>query len=212
MKTYIFGAGGHGKVVCDIFQAQGLIVDGFIDSNPRMPNLFGIPVYDESVLAAVTEFQIIVALGANHLRKSIVDRLKNNFPKAIFLNAIHPTASVSNLSQIGVGNVVTAGAIVGPGSTVGNHCVVNTGAQIDHDCVLSDFSTAAPGVVMGGTVKVGVGAYIAIGAVVRHGVSIGEWSVIGAGAVVLGDVPKCVVAYGSPSKVVRSRSENDPYL
>jgi sugar O-acyltransferase (sialic acid O-acetyltransferase NeuD family) len=212
MKKFIFGAGGHGKVVLDIFNAAGIPVDGFIDSNPRKPDLFGIPIYPESELDKSAEFRIIVAIGANHSRKKIVNRLRDKYRGAHFINAIHPTSHISKFSNIGEGCVIASGSIVGPGSTLGNHVVVNTGGQVDHDCNLGDFSTVAPGVVLGGTVSVGEGAYVSIGAVVRHGLTVGDGAVVGAGAVVLNDVPALVVAYGLPCKVIRNRNENDPYL
>lgn len=212
MNTYIFGAGGHGRVVLDILKSRGVVVDGFIDSAPKVSDIFGVPVFPESQLEKEESFRIVVALGANHIRRQVVTKIYERFPRAEFINAIHSSAYISPMSRIGVGNVIAAGAVITPATTIGSHTVINTGAQVDHDCVLSDFVTVAPGAVLGGGVCVGAGAYVAIGAVVRHSISIGEWSVIGAGSLVIAEVPGRVVAFGSPCKVVRSRNENDPYL
>lgn len=212
MKTFIFGAGGHGKVVLDILKAQGVVVDGFIESKPKFAVVCGLPVVPETSVPNDLTFRVVVAVGANHSRRDIVQRLRMLWQNVEFINAIHPSAYISSTIQIGVGNVIAAGAIVASGSAVGNHAVVNTGAQVDHDCLIEDFATVAPGVVLGGGVRIGTGTYVAIGAVVKHGVAVGEWSVLGAGALVLGEMPSRVVAFGSPCKVVRSRNENDPYL
>lgn len=212
MKTFIFGAGGHGKVVLDILLAQGARVDGFIDSAPKLPDVCGVPVLKESDVEPDSEFQLVVAIGANHTRRDIVLRLRGTFPKVKFINAIHPSASISKLSRVGVGNVIGAGAIVTPGTSVGSHTVLNTGAQVDHDCILSDFTSIAPGAVLGGGVKVGIGSYVGIGATIKHGIEIGDWSVIGADSTTLQNIPSHVVAYGSPCRVVRERKENESYL
>ena len=212
MRTYVFGAGGHGKVVFDILRAQGIAVEGFIDSRPKSSDVLGVSVFPEAALEGFGAVRMVIALGANHVRRDVVQRIKTLCPKVEFINAIHPTAYVSPLSKMGVGNVVAAGAIVGPATVVGDHAVINTGAQLDHDCTIQDFVTIAPGAILGGTVRVGVGTYVAIGSVVRHGIEIGEWSVVGAGSVVLGDMPDRVVAFGSPCRVIRPRGESDPYL
>lgn len=212
MRTFIFGAGGHGKVVLDILTAQRVSVDGFLDDRAQVPPIFGVPVLNENTLRDQTEFQIVVALGTNHIRRDVVRRLKTSYPGAVFVNAIHPTAYVSPLADLGTGNVIAAGAIVGASATLGDHIVINTGAQVDHDCVINDFASVAPGSILGGAVTVGEGAYIGIGSTVRHGLKIGEWSVLGAGSVATGEVPDHVIAYGVPSKVIRTRKENEPYL
>ncbi len=212
MKTFIFGAGGHGKVVLDILLEQGVRVDGFVDATPRFPDVCGVPVLKESDISGDSEFQLVIAVGANHTRRDIALHIQATFPKVKFINAIHPSASISKLSILGVGNVFGAGAIVTPGTVIGSHIVLNTGAQVDHDCILADFTSVAPGAVLGGGVKVGIGSYVGIGATIKHGIEIGEWSVIGADSTTLQNVPSHVVAYGSPCKVVRERKENEPYL
>ena len=45
-----------------------------------------------------------------------------------------------------------------------------------------------------------------------HGVRVGAHALLGAGALVLDDVPSFAVAYGIPAKVVRQRSQDEPYL
>lgn len=212
MKTYIFGAGGHGKVVFDILKSQGIHVDGFVDGKESLAPVFDVPVFNREVLHLESKFNVVVAIGANHVRMEVVNGISRDFPNAKFINAIHATASVSPFSKIGQGSVVAAGAILGPSTILGDHVVINTGAQVDHDCTIGDFATIAPGAVLGGTVTVGKGTYVALRTAVKHGLSIGPWSVIGAGALVMSDVKGNVVAYGSPCKVVRARNQNDPYL
>lgn len=212
MKTYIFGAGGHGKVVCDILEAAGQRVDGFIDDAKRGASHFGVPVLGEDQLECSAPVGVVVAVGANHVRARIAERLRARCPQAVFVNAIHPTAHVARSARLGVGNVVCAGAIIGPDGALGDHCVVNTGAQADHDCALGDFVSLAPGVILGGGVTISELTYVGLGARVIHGVKIGAHAVIGAGSTVVGDIDGGVVAYGSPCRAVRVRAMDDGYL
>jgi acetyltransferase-like isoleucine patch superfamily enzyme len=101
---------------------------------------------------------------------------------------------------------------VNTGSRVGSFCILNTRAAVDHDGVLAEYCSLAPNVALGGNVQIGAYTAISLGANVTHAVRIGEHSVIGAGALVLRDIGDHVVAYGAPARMVRLRSEGEPYL
>jgi sugar O-acyltransferase (sialic acid O-acetyltransferase NeuD family) len=212
MKIYIFGAGGHGKVVCDILQRTGNSVDAFVETSTNKAEHFGLPVISEKQLPSDKPFQIIIAIGVNNVRAEVAARLVSRYPKLKFINAVHPSATIARSARLGVGVVIAAGSIVGAASEIGDHCVLNTGSQVDHDCRLGDYVSAAPGVVLGGNVSVGPFSYIALGARVIHSIAIGEHSVIGAGATVTRPIGDRVVGYGTPCKVVRTRREDEKYL
>ena len=58
----------------------------------------------------------------------------------IIATLIHPSAVVSDSSDIGVGSVVMAGAIVNADARIGNGVIINTFSSVDHDCVIGAFS------------------------------------------------------------------------
>lgn len=211
-RVFVFGAGGHGKVVCDILQRQGLLIEAFVDSNPQKPTHFGRPIIAESQLPTEVDFQILIAIGSNFLRSNVARRIAMTHTNAEFITAIHPSAVVAPSAKIGAGTVVAAGAIVGADSNIGEHCVLNTGSQVDHDCKLGEAVSVAPGAVLGGGVLVGDFSYIALGSCLIHGISVGEHTVVGAGSTVTKSLGDRVVAYGSPCRVIRRRSEDDRYL
>ena len=155
---------------------------------------------------------VIVAIGANWVRSRVVERIKALVPRIRFASAVHPTAQIARNVVIGAGTVVMAGAIVNPCARIGEFCILNTACSLDHDSVMSDFSSMAPRAVTGGSVTIGAFSAIMIGATISHEVCIGEHTVIGAAATVLRDVPDRVVAYGTPARIVRRRSPEDPYL
>lgn len=191
----LYGASGHGKVIKEILEAQGIVVEAFIDDNKDLHWLSGIPVLHH--IDGI--HNIIVSIGNNRTRKIIVEKVSCNY-----LNAIHPSAIVSPSAQIGEGTVVMPGAIINADAVIGKHCIVNTGASIDHECVIGDYCHIAPHASLCGQVRVGDGTLIGVGASIIPCVSIGKWSIIGAGSVVVEDISDGVTAVGIPAKKIKS--------
>lgn len=191
---YLYGAGGHAKVILDILEAQGYEVAGVVDDNPALTEFMGKPV-----LHGVKEVSpVIISIGINGTRRKVVEKQD---PTTVYGTAIHPSAIVSPHATIEEGTVVMQGAIVQTGTQIGKHCIINTGASVDHDCVLENFVHISPHATLCGDVKVGEGTWIGAGAVVIQGIRIGKNCVIGAGSVVCKDVPDGVKAYGNPCKI-----------
>lgn len=198
---YLFGASGHGKVVKDILNANGIKVEAFVDDNLNVNECGGRPVlHDATGLSPM-----IVSIGVNRIRKMIVERLKANNPAIEFMSAIHPSAVISPSAKIGEGTVVMAGAVINADAVIGNHCIVNTGATVDHDCIVEDYCHVAPGVHISGGTNVGEGTWIGVGSSVIQCLNIGKNCMIGAGSVVVKDIPDNVTAFGCPAKVIKNQ-------
>lgn len=195
--VYLFGASGHGKVIKDILNANGVKVEAFVDDNPDVKECGGRPVvHDAAGLSPM-----IVSIGVNKVRKMIVERLRSGNPMIRFATAIHPSAVISPSAKIGEGSVVMAGAVVNADAVIGKHCIVNTGATIDHDCVIGDYSHVAPGAHICGGTQIGEGTWIGVGTSIIQCLNIGKNCMIGAGSVVVRDIPDDVTAFGCPAKV-----------
>lgn len=186
----LYGASGHGKVIIEILEANGVKVDYVVDDNPEITELLGYEVrrntgkYDEA----------IISIGSAQVRKMLVESLDvKTYPIAI-----HPSAIVSPRAKLGEGTVVMHGAIVQTCVEAGKHCIINTGASVDHDCKLGDYVHIAPQAILSGAVEVGDGSWIGAGAVVKQCIKIGSNCMIGAGAVVVKDVPDGVTVVGIP--------------
>ena len=112
VNVYLFGASGHGKVVKDILNANGVKVEAFVDDNPRVDECSGRKVlHDATGLSPM-----IVSIGVNKIRKIVVVRLiakanAEGYPLE-FATAIHPSAIISPSAKIGEGTVVMAGAVI----------------------------------------------------------------------------------------------------
>lgn len=206
-NTYLFGASGHGKVVKDILNANGIKVEAFVDDNKEVNECAGLPVlHNASGLSPM-----IVSIGVNRIRKMVVERLlanANSCHQSIeFATAIHPSATISPSAQIGEGTVVMAGAVINADARIGKHCIINTGATVDHDCVVEDYCHIAPGAHISGGTHIGQGTWIGVGACVIQCLNIGKNCMIGAGSVVVKDMPDDITAFGNPCRV-RNKNQN----
>lgn len=197
----IIGAGGHGKVIADILQCQGMSVMGFLDDNPA---IIGTTVFDLPVLGAIDTWRdfepdgVIIGIGDNHVRSAVAHRLGQDITPP-WLTAVHPRSTVARSVRVGMGTVVMAGAIINADTVIGQHAIINTAATVDHDCILGNFVHIAPGAHLAGDIHIDEGALLGIGSVVIPGRKIGKGAIIGAGAVVISDVPPGVMAKGLPA-------------
>lgn len=169
---FLYGAGGHGKVVadlCRLLSHRYTFVDDKMQTEWRQVPSFG-----------------YVTIGDNRIRKSVVDRLKDT--RHFGPTLVHPRAYAAEEPAF-LGSVIMAAAVIQPNASVGRHCIVNTNATVDHDCVIGDFVHVAPGATLCGGVTVGEGTLIGAGATVVPGVKIGRWQLVKAGSVVKEDVP-----------------------
>ncbi|MBC7078993.1 MAG: acetyltransferase [Methanothrix sp.] len=202
MRVYVFGGGGHAKVVIGTLLELGMAVEGVFDD---CSDKWGDEILGIKILGPIREgAQIngsagIIAVGDNRTRSHLVNLMKG----WRWITAVHPRAWVHRSVKLGEGTVVLAGAMVQPNVQTGAHCIINTGATIDHDCTLGDFVHVAPGVNLGGNVYLGSGSLVGIGSVIIPGVRVGEWATVGAGGVVTQDVPSHTTVVGVPAKIVR---------
>ncbi|MGJ1262795.1 acetyltransferase [Sphingobacterium spiritivorum] len=194
-KLYIFGAGGHAKVIIELAEARQLIIGCVVEDNPSRERLLEYAVKEDLLLP---DKNWIIAVGDNAARKRIVFNKYRNY-----ISLFHPSANISKRSNIGIGTVVMAGVSINSCVSIGSHCIVNTNASIDHDCVIEDYVHISPNAALAGGVFVGQGTQIGIGASVIQGIKIGKWCIIGAGTVVIRDVPDGCSVVGNPGKIIK---------
>jgi sugar O-acyltransferase (sialic acid O-acetyltransferase NeuD family) len=192
----IYGAGGHAKVVLSIFSACREPVSGVFDDNVPSEAFSEYQILNAYDRHFKQIEALIIAIGNNHDRRQLAEKIVHSFGKAI-----HPTAVVDPSVRVGSGTVIVHGAIIQAGSYVGSHVIVNTAATIDHDCFLEDFVHIAPGATLCGGVRVGECTLIGAGAVVAPQVNIGKECIIGSGTVVIHDVPDFAKVMGNPARI-----------
>lgn len=202
-KLAVVGASGHGKVIADIAEQLGFIVNFYDDAYPSKTYIEHWPIHGTcaDLIAlnntSITYSDVVVAIGNNNIRQQKIQLLQQNNFNLITL--IHPTAVISQYATIEQGSVVFAGAIINAFANIGIGCIVNTSAIIEHDCAIGDFTHICPNTALAGGVIIGSKSWIGIGSQIKQLIVIGDNCMIGAGSTVIKNIPDNVTAFGSPA-------------
>ena len=209
MEIFVYGAGGHGKVVADILLAAKCKVAGFVDDSPAFKGaqVRGLPVHGDGawLMQKRRSGPVAVALGigANPARSAVAQCCEAAGIE--LLVAVHPSAVVSPSATLGKGTVVMAQSAINAEARLGLGVIVNTSAVVEHDVVIGNFAHVSPNSTMGGASVLGAMSQLGIGATVLPLVKIGDEVMVGAGAVVLHDIPSGVTVVGVPAKPLARR-------
>lgn len=206
-ELFVYGAGGHGKVVADVARsATGFTLAGFIDDSPERAgtHIWGMPVVPWAALLERGPRGVLVGLGIgdNRARERCAAKVRDAGFSIVSL--VHASAVLAPSARIGVGTVLMARAVVNPDAEVGAGCIVNTGAVVEHDCVLGAYAHLSPNAALGGAVRVGARTHLGLGAVALPGVRVGDDVRVGAGAVVHRDVEDGLTVVGVPARPLRT--------
>lgn len=202
----LVGYSGHGYVVIDALRSQGIQVAGYFELEELQFNPYNLDYLgneqEPTNGARLAKENYIVAIGDNHRRKLIIDKLG----KSTLNNAIHISATISPTARLGKGILVNTGAIINANSTLEDGVICNTAAIIEHDCHIKTCAHLAPGVKLGGNVVVGQNTLVGIGAIILPGVTIGSNCIIGAGSIITRNIPDNVIVKGrSPIKQIPNK-------
>lgn len=215
----IIGASGHGGMILDCIEKEGKYsLLGFLDSYKKKGSkysgysILGNEHDTPQLIAEHNLYGVIIAIGNNWTRKTMMDRLIKITPDLKFVTVIHPNAVISNNVQIGKGTIIMPGVIVNSNSKIGDFCILNTNSSLGHDGIMENYSSISAGVCTGGNLMLQEFSAISLGANIIENITIGKHSVVGAGSLVVKDVMEKTLVYGSPARFIRHRNLEDPYL
>jgi sugar O-acyltransferase (sialic acid O-acetyltransferase NeuD family) len=194
---YIYGAGGHARVIVEMCEDLDLEIRRIYVDHPQGEAFLGYPVNSWNADGALG-LGGIIAIGDNTGRCKVALKVGGTFARVF-----HPNAFISRRANISEGCVAMSGTTIHGGTSIGHHCIVNTHASVDHDCFLGDFVHIAPHAALCGHVSVGTGTLVGAGSVIIPGVTIGSWVTIGAGAVIRKDVPDGALVVGNPGRIIK---------
>jgi len=210
MNRFIFGSGGHAKVVFHtMMQSEQSKRTFFYDDDAGK---HGMVLLGSSVMGNFADLIVaiknktmgsgIVGIGNNAVRAQYFNRL---LPLAdeVFGVYVHPSAVIDASVQIDIGTVVFAQSVLHPCAKIGQNCIVNTAATVDHDCILGNHVQISPNATLCGGVEVGDFSMICAGATIIPYKKIGKNVVVAAGAVVINNVPDNVMVAGCPARIVK---------
>ena len=195
----LLGYSGHAFTVVEMLRASGRRILGYCDLEEKSENPYGLTYLGSETQVRNRPGELarcFPAIGRNDIRQAAVER--QYLPLAA--PVIHPTATVSSTSRIGLGTLVGAAAVINAQSVIAEGVIVNTAAVVEHDCSVAAYAHVAPGAVLTGNVRLGARVFVGAGAIILPGITIGEDATIGAGAVVLRDVPPGKTFVGNPAK------------
>jgi hypothetical protein len=113
---YIYGAGGHGKVVFHTFSSMGKTITAFLDDKPTHEQRCGLPILTPADVQD-SPYTIHFAIGNNRIRHALQTAWLQLGIMAE--TAIHPCATRYPSATVGRGSLLTAGSIIGPDAIIG---------------------------------------------------------------------------------------------
>ncbi len=206
----IFGAGLSGRVAKEIFESNGNVVYGFLDDTKALHN----KEIDESFILGSTDddgflkligrkCEACIAVDDNRLRKSLVKML-NEVRHVQPVNGIHKTVSISNHVELGHGNVIDQGVVIGVGAKLSSYGMIQSGSVIGAEVTLGNYVQVGSGCVISVGVTIEDEAFIGSGVTIVSGITIGKGARVGAGSVVIAPVKAGETVFGNPAQPIKS--------
>jgi len=208
MKLGLVGVNPITQLVAEIVISSSIDSDVVIyddDANKHQSSVYGVTVKD-SIAAIKDDFDakdldsLHICLGEKHLKtkKKLFDEfitLGIRFP-----NFIDQSCIISPRAEIGDGNLMSYGAIIGHNTKILSNTSIWAGAVIEHDSTVHGHCYIGPNVTISGFNEIGECSLIGSGAVILPEIKIGKHCLIGAGAVVTKDVADDQIIFGNPAK------------
>ena len=200
----ICGTRSFAEEIADVVsETPGFTVAGFVENLDRgrcAEPLLGLPVHWIDDLEPFAKTHAAVCALATTKRRAFTQQVEER--GLAFATIVHPSARVSQLSELGAGTIASVGVIVAAHSRVGRHVVLNRAALVGHHTTVGDHVSLMPGANVAGNCRVGDGAFVGMGAIVLDNLEVGADAVVAAGAVVTRDVPAGAQVMGVPARVV----------
>lgn len=202
----IIGGSGFGKEVIWLAQETNQFnVIGVLDDNASPDSkILNIPVLGKvSDASKYTNASFTIAIGNPRVRQKLANKLVD-MGITKFANLIHPSVNRSKFIEMGIGNIICAGATLTTDIVFGNHNIININSTVGHDCHIKDFCTVAPLVAISGNVTLSNLVEVGTGAVIRQGLTLESGSMLGMGGVLTKNIEKNQIFIGNPAKIFKS--------
>lgn len=206
----IFGSSALGRVAKEIFESNSNVVYGFLDDNKALHN----KEIDESFVLGSTDddgflkligkkCEAFIAVDDNRLRKSLVKML-NDVRHVQPVNAIHKNVNLSNHVELGHGNMIDQGTVVGVGAKLSSYIMVQSGCVIGAEVIVGNYVQIGSGSVISAGVTIEDEVFIGSGVTVVSGITVGKGARVGAGSVVVAPVKPGETVFGNPAQPIKS--------
>tara|TARA_R110000868_G_scaffold141780_11_gene358582 strand:+ start:3559 stop:4182 length:624 start_codon:yes stop_codon:yes gene_type:complete len=202
----VIGANGLAKQALPLFKKNPMVV--FFDDTENAPTWFhyhqvwnDLETLKEKI--GNTSFIFTICIGEPKWRKHFSDLLTSLGGKTS--NLISEKSSISQVSELGNGNIFLDYSLIEAESNIGYCNLINCYVGIFHDVVIGDFNEIMPGAKLLGGSKIGNFCRIGSNSTILPNIKICDNVVIGAGAVVTKDITKPGTYIGIPAKKVDTK-------
>lgn len=206
MKTIIIGAGGFGREILDTIHQINILkptynLVGFIDNRIKKGTIVNdlIVLGNDDILDNYVGINLIIGVGAPHIREKIYNRYKDQFN---FLTIIHPTAIVSKYAKIADCVIIQAFCIVAANVNLKKGVCINARTGIGHDSIVGDFSSIQSFCDITGANKIGKLCFLGTGVKVIPELILGDECYVCAGSIIFKSANKKSKIMGNPSKII----------
>jgi sugar O-acyltransferase (sialic acid O-acetyltransferase NeuD family) len=197
--AFIFGKGGHARVIASLLDREVTFIDKFDESS----------FFDR--IDEARKSDVFLGIGNDETRQRIYSRL--NRVGIVPRTCIAKNAFVASSAFVGPGTVICPGAVVMTNAVVGENVIINTLSSVDHDCAVGDHCQMSVAVSLCGQVSIGTRCFLGVKSAVFPEVKIGDHVIVRGGSLVIKDVPSQVVIGGNPAMIIRTLSVvSDPPL
>ncbi len=204
----IFGANELGRAAVEIFESNDIIVYGFLDDDEKLHgeafgelSILGRTDDDGFLKLIGKKCEAFIAVDDRELRKGLVGLIKKK-RKMMPVNAIHSNTEIAPSAQVGHGEFINSGVVIGSNAKIGDHCMIHTNATIDYSAKLGNLVQVGAGSVIGSEAELGDNVFVGSGVTIVPGIKIASNARIGAGSIVIANVGKGETVFGNPAQKV----------
>ncbi|MFM6948429.1 MAG: NeuD/PglB/VioB family sugar acetyltransferase [Aquirufa sp.] len=208
LPVIIIGVNPFALEVANIFEKNNVVIYGFLDDDPKKKDTYvgEIPVLgnteDDTYWSLIGKnCGVFVALDNPVERRKMIETIIED-RKVKPVNAIHPSAQISDSKNLGYGVFIGAGSVISPEAKIGESCIVGAGSIIETGVYIDDYSQIGAGTVIGKEAKLDANVFIGINSTIVGSIKIGKGATVGAGSVVIENVPSSKRVFGNPAKMI----------
>jgi len=202
----IVGASGLGREVyqwlSDLGEKEN--IKGFLDPNKSAlhNSKINVPILGvEDTYSPESNDVFVIAITDSNIKQKAINVLKTK--SANFRSVIHPTALISEHSNVGMGVIIYPYALISCDATVGSYTVVTIGAVIGHDVTVGEYSYIGTNTVLGGWSKVGIGCYIGSNSIITQRSIVEDGSKVSSNVSVFGKIKRGEIVL--PTRVQKAK-------